>query len=101
MPPNRPPPPAGAAPVAPLPYGMTPAIESQGQGSNATNSRPGTAGGNVNPLTGIEWRLNNKYNAMMELQNLTIPDIRGKTLMDIEAKYAYDFSIERGIMKSA
>ncbi|XP_005105706.1 multivesicular body subunit 12B [Aplysia californica] len=93
-----------------LPYTMSPGSQGLGPlGSSATMSRTGPpeqsssslATGNVNPLSGIEWKMNPKYNVLMELQNVTIPEIRGKTLMDIENQYAYDFSVERSVSKTA
>ncbi|XP_070176607.1 multivesicular body subunit 12B-like isoform X1 [Littorina saxatilis] len=55
------------------------------------------------PLCGIPWQLNSRFQTVAELHNicreqfemLGIPDIRYKTLMDIEREYEYDFRAER------
>ncbi|KAK7448380.1 hypothetical protein BaRGS_00040108 [Batillaria attramentaria] len=49
----------------------------------------------VTPLSGIPWQLNPRFQTLTELQKLTIPEIKYKSMMDIENEYKYDFRMER------
>ncbi|BFZ20166.1 hypothetical protein BsWGS_23205 [Bradybaena similaris] len=77
-------------------------------GGNSTLTRTGPpeqssnslATGNVNPISGIVWKMNPKYKQLLELHNITIPEIRGKSMMDIENQYQYNYSVERSVSKT-
>lgn len=64
-------------------------------GGASTMARTGSLASSVTPLSGIPWQLNPKFQSLAELQNLTIPQIRYKSIMDIEKEYEYDFRMER------
>lgn len=56
----------------------------------------GSLVGAVNaPISGVPWQLNPRFQSLAELQRLTIPEIRYKSMMDIEREYEYDFKMER------
>lgn len=78
-----------------LPYAMTPGAASSA--THVSGAQTTSANAQIHPLSGIEWKMNPRYSLLMELQNMTIPDINGKTLMDIEQMYGYDFSVERSV----
>uniref|UniRef100_A0A0B7ANP3 Multivesicular body subunit 12A n=1 Tax=Arion vulgaris TaxID=1028688 RepID=A0A0B7ANP3_9EUPU len=92
-----------------LPYDVAPAVPARSlSGGQSTMTRTGPpeqsanslATGHINPISGAEWKMNPKYKQLLELQNLYVPDIVGKTLMDIERQYEYDFSMERSVSKA-
>ncbi|RUS77741.1 hypothetical protein EGW08_014500 [Elysia chlorotica] len=58
-------------------------------------------GGAVHALSGIDWKLNAKYQGLMELQDVTIPFVKGKTLAEIEREYSYDFTAEQSVSRAA
>ncbi|GFR75967.1 multivesicular body subunit 12B [Elysia marginata] len=94
--------PGGAhGPPPPVPPRPPPAGQSSG-------TRPGTfertlsrTGGAVHALSGIDWKLSAKYQALMELQDVTIPFVKGKTLAEIEREYTYDFAVEQTVSRTA
>ncbi|KAL4219445.1 Multivesicular body subunit 12B [Mactra antiquata] len=49
----------------------------------------------VTPLTGVQWQLSPKLTALNSLKNIHIPEIKYKTMMDIENQYEYRFDVER------
>ncbi|XP_059142832.1 multivesicular body subunit 12B-like [Physella acuta] len=93
----------------PLPYTLPPATIARPLNSGqATLSRTGPpeqsanslATSHVNPISGIEWKINQKYKLILELQNLSFPDLHCKTLGELEQQYKYDFSVERSVSKN-
>ncbi|GFN92871.1 multivesicular body subunit 12b [Plakobranchus ocellatus] len=58
-------------------------------------------GGAVHALSGIEWKLNPQYKTLMDLKDVTIPFVRGKTLMEIENEYSYDYTVEQSVSRTA
>ncbi|KAL8606410.1 hypothetical protein ACOMHN_060315 [Nucella lapillus] len=100
------PPPQAAQGYTPQPYNMNPLntnlpyTHRASAGSEATSPRrleqSSSLAGAVNaPISGVPWQLNPRFQTMAELQRLTIPEIRYKSLMDIEREYEYDFKMER------
>lgn len=49
----------------------------------------------ITPLTGVPWQLSPKLTDLENLRNVHIPEIRYKTIMDIENQYQYHFDVER------
>lgn len=93
----------GGAHGPPPPVPPRPPIEGQG-----AVARPGTlertfsrTGGAVHALSGIDWKLSAKYQALLELQDVRIPPVKGKTLAEIEREYAYDFTVEQAVSRTA
>ncbi|XP_041368849.1 multivesicular body subunit 12B-like [Gigantopelta aegis] len=92
-----------------LPYSINPAsqaVRGIGDAQPATGvykpqqtvnnlSAPGT-----NALSGIPWEFNAKFHNLSKLQNISIPVIKYKTIMDIENEYNYDFHIERSVKQA-
>merc|ERR1719239_390449 len=97
--------PYGMPPVASgLPYSFTPQTTSPPTPAprnppthSAAVPTATSSNSNIPPLSGIEWKMNPRYSVLIELQSLTIPDINGKTLMDIEQMYGYDFNVEYSV----
>lgn len=97
-----------------LPYDLHPRRENAyTQGSAAGYQQPGGYHGTrvgppqrttsslsatiVTPLTGVPWQLSSKITDLENLKNIHIPEIRYKTIMDIENQYNYQFDVERGV----
>lgn len=66
---------------------------------NATLMRRLSQGGSTSavnaPIAGIPFQLNPRYQAMAQVYKLTVPEIRYKSMLDIEHEYEYDFQVER------
>ncbi|KAL5012571.1 hypothetical protein ScPMuIL_011122 [Solemya velum] len=82
-----------------LPYSVHPKQDTLTRQDTLMRSGPQSASSlammGVNPLSGLTWHLNPKYQNINALQNTTIPEIRYKTIMDIEKQYEYKFNLER------
>ncbi|XP_076455163.1 multivesicular body subunit 12B-like [Babylonia areolata] len=106
---QQPPPPQQATTVqgyTQQPFNMNPLnsnlpypSNNSSSGGTATPRRVEASGslmGTVNaPICGVPWQLNPRFQTLAELQRLTIPEIRYKSIMDIEREYEYDFKMER------
>lgn len=80
--------PAGYSPHGPSSYHGT----RIGPPQRTMSSLSATA---VTPLTGVPWQLSPKLTELDNLKNIQIPEIRYKTIMDIESQYKYQFDVER------
>ncbi|KAK3728768.1 hypothetical protein RRG08_013494 [Elysia crispata] len=88
----------GPPPVPPRPPSAGQSSMMRPGGLERTFSR---TGGAVHALSGVDWKLNTKYQALMELQDVTIPFVKGKTLAEIEREYSYDFTVEQSVSRTA
>ncbi|KAL3871630.1 hypothetical protein ACJMK2_039617 [Sinanodonta woodiana] len=93
-----------------LPYSMNPTQESiQQQGTYARQGRPDQPERSmssllllsVTPLSEVPWQINPKISAMNNLRNFKIPEIRCKTMLDIEREYDYAFNVEKETKKAS
>ncbi|CAG5121001.1 unnamed protein product [Candidula unifasciata] len=97
-----------AALASGLPYTITPPAVPARPLSGGLMTRTGPpeqsanslATGHINPISGIVWKMNPKYKQLIELQNITIPEIKAKTMTDIDHQYDYNFSVERSVSKT-
>ncbi|XP_060070046.1 multivesicular body subunit 12B-like isoform X2 [Ylistrum balloti] len=78
-----------------LPYAINPAANHARPGLDRTNSIAGM--GSNHPLSGVPWQINPRYTEMARLQDITLPQIGYKSIMDIENEYSYSFNIERSV----
>ncbi|XP_071097528.1 multivesicular body subunit 12B-like isoform X2 [Haliotis cracherodii] len=80
-----------------LPYEMNPggqpAVNGHKQGTLTTQ----LSLTHINPLNGVPWQLNSR----LKTNDITIPEIRYKSMMDVENEYQYDFRVERTAMQAA
>ncbi|XP_025112960.1 multivesicular body subunit 12B-like [Pomacea canaliculata] len=81
------------APVASsLPYSLPP-----NKPSGSTVLRPENIASHtstISPISGIPWQLNPKLKNLTAFLNMTIPEVRYKSILDIEKQYDYDFRVE-------
>ncbi|XP_060570380.1 multivesicular body subunit 12B-like [Ruditapes philippinarum] len=75
----------------------TPGTNVAGYNQNrpAPPQRQMTIGGTVSALSGVPWQLSPKLTDLENLKNIHIPEIRYKTILDIENQYQYHFDVER------
>ncbi|XP_052789781.1 multivesicular body subunit 12B-like isoform X2 [Mya arenaria] len=84
-----------------LPYAINPRREdaySQGSSAPARHNNTLDRQGSiltVTPLSGVPWQLNPRLQSLNNLNNVHIPEIRYKSIMDIENQYSYCFDVER------
>ncbi|XP_033725382.1 multivesicular body subunit 12B-like isoform X2 [Pecten maximus] len=99
-----------------LPYAINPTGNHARPGLDRTNSLAGI-GSNHRPnpmlcttlalshqlqaLSGVPWQINPRYTEMTRLQDIMIPQIGYKSIMDIENEYSYSFNIERSVSTNA
>nr|KAI8748018.1 multivesicular body subunit 12B-like [Biomphalaria glabrata] len=91
-----------------LPYAISPAVGVKpAMTSPGTLSRTGPpeqssnslATSHINPISGIEWKMNQKYKLILEFQQVTIPDLKLKSYKDLDEQYPYDFNVEYSVAK--
>ncbi|XP_033725395.1 multivesicular body subunit 12B-like isoform X4 [Pecten maximus] len=82
-----------------LPYAINPTGNHARPGLDRTNSLAGI--GSNHPLSGVPWQINPRYTEMTRLQDIMIPQIGYKSIMDIENEYSYSFNIERSVSTNA
>lgn len=51
----------------------------------------------ITPLSGVAWQLSPKLENLNRLKNIQIPDIRYKSMMEIENEYSYQFDLEKTV----
>ncbi|XP_021376027.1 multivesicular body subunit 12B-like isoform X2 [Mizuhopecten yessoensis] len=78
-----------------LPYAINPTTNHARPGLDRTNSIAGI--GSNHPLSGVPWQINSRYTDIARLQDIMIPQIGYKSIMDIENEYSYTFNIERSV----
>ncbi|XP_045194817.2 multivesicular body subunit 12B-like [Mercenaria mercenaria] len=95
-----------------LPYSLNPGKENAYRQGMSSSYTPGTnlpgsnhpaplerslslSASNNYPLAGVPWQLSPKLTDLENLKNIHIPEIRYKTMMDIENQYQYHFDVER------
>ncbi|CAL1548092.1 unnamed protein product [Lymnaea stagnalis] len=97
-----------AAVASSLPYSSKPPVPVRplmtGYGTATRTGPPEQSSNNlatshVNPISGIEWKMNQKYKMILDLQKVNIPVVPEKSLVDLERQYTYDFSVERSVAK--
>ncbi|KAH9507588.1 Multivesicular body subunit 12B [Bulinus truncatus] len=91
-----------------LPYAISPVTSVKPlQAGHGTMTRTGPpeqsanslATSHVNPISGIEWKMNQKYKMILELKQVTIPEIKIKSFKDIDTEHVYDFNVEYSVDK--
>ncbi|XP_069121412.1 multivesicular body subunit 12B-like isoform X2 [Argopecten irradians] len=99
-----------------LPYAINPTANHTRPGLDRANSLAGIGSNHQsNPmlctivalshqmqaLSGVPWQINPRYTEMSRLQDIMIPQIGYKSIMDIENEYSYSFNIERSVSTNA
>lgn len=51
----------------------------------------------VTPISGVAWQLSPKLETLNQLKNIKIPEIRYKSIMEIENEYSYQFDLEKTV----
>lgn len=51
----------------------------------------------VTPISGVAWQLSPKLTSMNQLKNINLPEIRYKSMMEIENEYSYHFDLEKTV----
>lgn len=78
-----------------LPYPVAPSGQHNSNHYPLDRSFSSLGRGTVTPLAGVPWQINPKYADFDNSMDIVIPQIRYKSIMDIEREYDYPFVIER------